>query len=106
MYELVPNEAAVSDLCPKRSLLARSLAATRQSLSRTKPATQAFSGAGRALAPSEPEVDRALAAAAAADPELAAAIAASMEDVRAKKAKTSAADDRDAIRAARLARFG
>jgi len=29
-----------------------------------------------------------------------------MEDVRAKKAKTSAADDRDAIRAARLARFG
>ena len=66
----------------------------------------ASSGAGRALAPSEPEVDPALAAAAAADPELAAAIAASMEDVRAKKAKTSAADDRDAIRAARLARFG
>ena len=74
--------------------------------SSAKPATQAFSGAGRALAPSEPEVDPALAAAAAADPELAAAIAASMEDVRAKKAKTSAADDRDAIRAARLARFG
>jgi ataxin-3 len=71
-----------------------------------KQATQAFSGAGRALAPSALDVDPALAAAAAADPELAAAIAASMEDVRAKKAKTSAADDKDAIRRARLARFG
>ena len=75
--------------------------------SKAAPAFNAFSGSGNTLAaPPQPDIDPELAAAAADDPELAAAIAMSVSEMAPKVPKKAAADDMDEIRRKRLARFG
>ena len=75
--------------------------------SKAAPAFNAFSGSGNTLAaPPQPDIDPELAAAAADDPELAAAIAMSVSEMAPKAPKKAAADDMDEIRRKRLARFG
>ena len=69
------------------------------------PAFSAFGGAGRSTS-GAPPLDPAVVAAAADDPELAAAIAASLSQAEADRKPASAADSKEEMRRKRLARFG